>query len=410
VAETKQPGAALHLLGLCSDGGVHSHINHLYALLRMAKDEGVEHVFIHALTDGRDTPPRVGKKFLRAIEKRCKALGVGEIATVSGRYYGMDRDNRWERERQAYDSLANDVGPRFSSAEEAVDAAYKRGEGDEFITPSIIETRDHRTSKIINGDSVVFFNFRQDRARQLSHGFTDAHFEKFHRERLRIRFTTFTSYDKSLNLPVAFPPENVKNTLGEWLAKKRIKQFHTAETEKYAHVTYFFNGGREKPFRGEDRGLFPSPKVTTYDLQPEMSAYEIRDGLLKAMRSGLYGFLVVNFANADMVGHTGKLDATVKAVEVIDECLSALETEAETNGYVMLVTADHGNAEDMTGRYKTSHTLNEVPFFVVDPSKRFVVNRSVRQPKLADVATTVLRVMGVPFAPEMTGNVLVKEK
>ncbi len=410
MGDAKPPGAALHLLGLCSDGGVHSHINHLYALLEMAKQEGLEHVFIHMITDGRDTAPRAAKKFVRAIERKCKALGIGEIATVSGRYFAMDRDNRWERERRAYDALVNDTGLRCKTALDAVDAAYKRKEGDEFITPSIIKTRDHRTSKIIDGDSVIFFNFRQDRARQLSHGFTDVHFDKFRRKRLRIRFTTFTSYDAKLDLPVAFPPEYVKHCLGEWLAKKRVKQFHTAETEKYAHVTYFFNGGRERKFRGEHRVLIPSPKIATYDLQPEMSGEAVCEQVLGAMRSGLYGFVVVNFANADMVGHTGDLKATVQAVEHLDVCLSKLETEAETRGYVMLVTADHGNAEEMHGRYKTSHTLNEVPFILIDSQKRCKLDRGKKAGKLGDVATTILHIMGLPLPKEMTGRVLVKRK
>ncbi len=406
MGDAKQPGAALHLIGLCSDGGVHSHLNHLYALLEMAKREGVEHVFIHAITDGRDTRPRIAKRFLDAIQQRCQKLGLGEVATVTGRYYAMDRDSRWDREQRAYDALVNDKGFHYPSAEKAIDAAYKRGEGDEFIQPSIITTKDYRTSRIIDGDSVIFFNFRQDRARQLAHGFTDVHFDKFRRERRRLRFTTMTSYDKGLDVVVAFPPEQVRNGLAEWLSKHRVRQFHTAETEKYAHVTYFFNGGREKPFRGEDRKLIPSPRISTYDKQPEMSAEGVKEAVLKALRSGLYGFIVVNFANCDMVGHTGDLDATIKAVETVDACLSALETEAETRGVTMLVTADHGNAEEMAGLHQTTHTLNNVPFIVAD--KHHVMQQGVF--KLADIAPTVLSLMGLPRPPEMTGKVLCKTK
>lgn len=401
----KSPGAALHLLGLCSDGGVHSHLNHLYALLDMAKLRKVRRVFIHAITDGRDTESRVARRFLSAIKRRCKKIGLGEIATVSGRYYAMDRDNRWGREKLAYNALTLLKGPRFSNTSTAVLAAYKRGEGDEFIKPSIIKVKSDRTPSIIDGDSVIFFNFRQDRARQLTHGFTDLHFEHFRRKRLSISFSTLTSYDSTLKVPVAFPPEIVKNPLAEWLSRKRLRQFHTAETEKYAHVTYFFNGGRERPFRGEDRLLIPSPKVETYDLQPEMSARPLTKGILKAMQSGLYQFIVVNFANADMVGHTGSLKATIKAVETLDESLSHLETEAKIRGYSLLVTADHGNAEQMSGLYKTTHTLNKVPFFVMD--KNFV-SAGITDGRLADVATTVLYIMNLEKPEEMTGRSLVK--
>lgn len=409
VAEAKQPGSALHLLGLCSDGGVHSHINHLFALLEIAKRERIKHVFIHAITDGRDTPPRVAKKYLAQLERKCKRLGVGEIATVSGRYYAMDRDNRWEREKLAYDALVHDSGSRFLTPALAVDASYKCGEGDEFILPSIIETKDSRTSRIINGDSVLFFNFRHDRPRELCHGFTDVHFDKFQRERLRLRFTTMTSYDKRLNVAVAFPPEPVKLGLAEWLSKHRIKQFHTAETEKYAHVTYFFNGGREKPYRDEFRKMIQSPKIATYDLQPEMSARPVKGEVLKAIRSGLYGFIVVNFANADMVGHTGDYNATLKALEVIDECVSAIETEVENAGAVLLITADHGNAEEMSGQYQTSHTLNNVPLILVDPLQEFSLKKTSKAAYLCDIAPSLLTIMGLPLSPEMTGKVLVKK-
>jgi len=403
MGDAKQPGAALHLIGLCSDGGVHSHIDHLDALLELAKREGVQHLFIHAITDGRDTRPKVAKRFLTAIQERCSALGLGEIATVTGRFYAMDRDSRWERERQAYDALVNDAGRHYTDPLVAVDAAYRRGEGDEFIRPSIIRTKDFRTSRVLDGDSIIFFNFRQDRARQLTHGFTDAHFAKFRRERRRIRFTTMTSYDSTLDVAVAFPPEQVKNGLAEWLSRLRVRQFHTAETEKYAHVTYFFNGGREKPFRGEDRLLVPSPRVRTYDKTPAMSAHGVTEAVLTALRSGLYGFIVVNFANADMVGHTGDLAATITAVEVVDGCLSAIETEAETCGYRLLITADHGNAEEMTGKHQTTHTLNNVPLILADPSFQ-VVEHGVH--KLADIAPTVLALMGLPAPPEMTGKTL----
>ena len=410
VEAAKKPGAALHLLGLCSDGGVHSSLEHLFALLELARRHEVKHLFLHALTDGRDTEARVAKTYLRAIQQRCTKLGVGEIATVGGRYYGMDRDSRWDREKKAYDALVSDVGPRFKTAVAAVDAAYARGEGDEFITPSIIETKDARTSKIIDGDSVIFFNFRQDRARQLSHGFTDEHFTAFAREKVNVRFTTMTSYEKTLKARVAFPPETVENGLAEWLSRNKVRQFHAAETEKYAHVTYFFNGGREQVFRGEERALVPSPRIATYDLKPEMSAAGVLSNAVNALRAGRYGFIVVNFANTDMVGHTGKLEAAVKAVETVDGCLSRLETEAAAHGYVLLVTADHGNVEEMHGVHATSHTLNDVPFFILDPLHRYAANKSVGKARLGDVATTVLAIMGLRAPKEMTGRVLVVKK
>ncbi len=409
VDAARRPGTALHLLGLCSDGGVHSQLTHLFALLELAHRRGVKHVFIHAITDGRDTEPKVAAKYLDLIAKECARVGAGEVATVMGRYYAMDRDNRWDREERAYRTLTTGEGQRFATPQDAVAAAYKRGEGDEFIAPSVITTKDARTGAIIDGDSVVFFNFRQDRARQLSHGFTDERFSKFARRRLKLAFTTFTSYDKALKVPVAFPPEEVAHPLAEWLSLHHVRQFHTAETEKYAHVTYFFNGGRERPFRGEERVLVPSPRIATYDLQPEMSAAGVTEQVLAAMRSGLYPFIVVNFANADMVGHTGKLGATITAVETLDGCLSQLETEAEFRKYVMLVTADHGNAEEMSGQYRTSHTLNNVPFIVVDPLGRYGIDRTITDGKLADVAPTVLKIMGLPAPSEMTGRVLVTE-
>ncbi len=402
MAAATGPGRALHLLGLCSDGGVHSHLRHLYALLELAAKQGVTRCFIHAITDGRDTEPRIAARFLAGIGKRCAALGIGEIATVSGRYYAMDRDNRWERELRAYEALVLDKGLRYETPEAAVRAAYARGEGDEFIQPSIIATRDTRTSRVIDHDSVIFFNFRQDRARQLAHGFTDAHFDKFRRQRLRLRFTTMTQYDAALRLPVAFPPERVAMTLAETLSKRRIRQFHAAETEKYAHVTYFFNGGRESPFRGEERLLVPSPKVSTYDKRPEMSAAGVRDGVLQAIRSGLYGFILVNFANCDMVGHTGSFAATKRAVETVDGCLSAIETEAESHGWRLFITADHGNAEELQGEHETSHTLNPVPFIAADRGLRL----DGRPGRLADVAPTILAAMGLEQPPEMTGRSL----
>jgi len=407
-AHASRPGAALHLIGLCSDGGVHSHIDHLFALLELAHHQHVRRVFIHAVTDGRDTEAKVAKKYIQQIERRCAKLGVGEIATVMGRYYAMDRDNRWDRELRAYDALTLGKGLRAETPVQAVDDAYRRGEGDEFIQPTIVRTREPRTSAIIDGDSVIFFNFRQDRARQLTHGFTDLRFKHFKRKRLDLLFTTFTSYDKQLNVPVAFPPENVENGLAEWLAGHKVRQFHTAETEKYAHVTYFFNGGRETPYYREDRKLVPSPRVATYDLQPEMSAAAVTEQVVGALRSGLYGFIVVNFANADMVGHTGKLTPTIAAVETLDTCLLKLEIEAELRGYVLLITADHGNAEEMSGKYQTSHTLNNVPLIVVDKERRYALTTPKRVGKLADIAPTILAIMRLPKPREMDGAILVQ--
>jgi 2,3-bisphosphoglycerate-independent phosphoglycerate mutase len=409
----KESGAALHLMGLVSDGGVHSHVDHMHACVELARREGVARVFLHAFMDGRDTPPRAGLGTMAAVEKRFRETGYGKVATVSGRYYAMDRDKRWDRVALAWAAIVDAEGQRASSGVAAMEAAYARDEGDEFVKPTVIVNGDGKpVGPVRDGDAVLFFNFRADRAREITRAFTQRGFKEFERRRAPAltAYVCMTEYDKTFELPVAFPPQDLTEIFPEIVAHAGMKQLRCAETEKYAHVTFFFNGGRETVYPGEDRILVPSPRdVKTYDQKPEMSAREVTDKLVAALGTGQYGFVLVNFANPDMVGHTGILEAAVKAVKVVDECLGRLWQAARAQGMAMLVTADHGNCEMMTdpvtGQPHTAHTLNPVPFILADPDFRGAKLRA--KGILADVAPTILQVMGLPQPREMKGLGLV---
>ncbi len=394
----------LHLIGLLSDGGVHSHITHLYALLEMARSMDLSRVFVHAILDGRDVPPRSALGYFRDLEEKFSQTGTGSTATVSGRYYTMDRDRRWERVEKAYRCLVYGEGLRADSAEEAVRKGYDRGENDEFIMPTVVDDK----GMVDDGDSIIFFNFRPDRAREITRAFVDKDFQEFATKPIRVHYTCMTQYDATLNAPVAFPAENLTDTLGEVVSRAGLKQLRIAETEKYAHVTYFFNGGKEEVNPGEDRVLIPSPKVATYDLQPQMSAYEVRDELLARLDSGRYDLVVLNFANPDMVGHTGIFEAAVKAVEVVDGCVGEIVNRILSLGGAVLLTADHGNAEKMqdsdTGQPHTAHTTNPVPISLITSDRKSY--RLREDGILADVAPTALELMHIPQPEAMTGRTL----
>ena len=407
-------GGSLHLMGLLSDGGVHSHQEHLYALLDLARREGVARTFVHAFMDGRDTPPRSGVEYMRQLEARLRETGYGRLGTVAGRFYAMDRDKRWDRVGQAYAALVHGQGQRARTGVEAMEASYAQGEGDEFVLPTAIVDGDGRpVGPVRDGDAILFFNFRADRAREITRAFTQDDFKEFDRKgapRLSA-YVCLTEYDKTFTLPVAFPPQELTEIFPEIVSRAGLAQLRCAETEKYAHVTFFFNGGRELVYPGEDRILVPSPRdVKTYDQKPEMSAREVTDRLVEAIGSGKYAFVLVNYANPDMVGHTGILEAAVKAVRVVDECIGRLWQAARKQGMAMVVTADHGNCEMMTdpvtGQPHTAHTLGPVPFLLADPDFRGAKLRS--KGMLADVAPTLLRVMGLPQPREMKGLGLVQ--
>lgn len=399
-------GKALHLWGLLSDGGVHSHIDHLIALLNMAKSLSVPQVYVHCFLDGRDVPPRNARLYIARLEEHMKAAGLGRIATISGRYYAMDRDKRWDRVRLAYDAMTSGTGLTAESASEALANAYARDENDEFVKPTVILNEGRPTATVCDGDSIIMFNFRPDRAREITRSFCDPDFDGFDRTVLPadIRYVCMTTYDDTIpNAQVAFPPEHFANTLGEYVSKLGMTQLRLAETEKYAHVTFFFNGGVETPNPGEDRILVPSPKVATYDLQPEMSAPEVCDRAVEAINSGKYDLIIMNFANPDMVGHTGVFEAAVAAVETVDSCVGRIYEALSTNGGSMFITADHGNADtmkDADGNTITAHSTNPVPAILVTPQKI----ESLRQGILADIAPTLLDLMGIPKPDEMTGS------
>lgn len=405
----KENNASLHLMGLLSDGGVHSHIGHLKGLLEFAKKEGLQKVYVHAFMDGRDVPPASGKDFIVKAEEMMKEVGVGQIATVSGRYYAMDRDNRWERVQLAYNAIVLGEGEKASSAVEAIENSYHDEKTDEFVIPCVIEEDGHPTATIKNGDSVVFFNFRPDRARELTRAINDKEFAGFKRETLNLTFVTMTQYDKTLEgVNIAFKPQTLVNTLGEYVSSKGLKQLRIAETEKYAHVTFFFNGGVEKENPGEERKVIPSPKVATYDLKPEMSAYEVTDELLNRLDQDKYDMIILNFANPDMVGHTGVVKAAVKAIEAVDECLGKIVDKVLEKDGTVFITADHGNAETeidfSTGNPFTAHTTNPVPFVWVSNN---INGRTLKSGKLADIAPTMLNVMNLEVPKEMTGECLI---
>jgi len=394
----------LHLVGLLSPGGVHSHERHLHALLRLAGDAGVKRIRVHAFLDGRDTAPRSAKKSIEATESVLRAIPGSAVATVSGRFFGMDRDKRWDRVEKAYRAMVSGEGLRAASPSKALEDAYARGESDEFVTPTVIDGVD---GSIRDGDTVLAFNFRPDRMRQISRALADPAFDEFPRpwRPADLHYVTMTEYDETFPYPVIFTDEPLRHTLGEVVSRAGIRQLRIAETEKYAHVTYFFNGSEETPFPGEDRILIPSPKVTTYDQKPEMSALEVTEELERRLDGRTYGFFVLNFANADMVGHTGVLEAAVRAVETVDRCLGRVLEAVGRGGGLALVTADHGNAEQMideeTGGPHTAHTLNPVPVLIAAGEAR-----PVRSGILADVAPTILGLMDLKAPPEMTGSSL----
>ncbi len=401
----KQNNTSLHIMGLLSDGGVHSHIDHLYGVIEMAKNFGLNKVYIHAFTDGRDVPPTSGIEFVKSCEKKLQEIGVGKIATVSGRYYAMDRDNRWDRVEKAYAAMVDGEGQKAGSAAEAVEASYKSGVTDEFIVPTVCL----ENATINDGDSVIFINFRPDRAREITRSLVESDFDKFKRSRgyLKLNFVCMTQYDKTIpNVEIAFEDISLKNTLGEYISNKGLNQLRIAETEKYAHVTFFFNGGREEEFKNEDRALIKSPNVATYDLQPEMSAYLVTDEVVKRIESEKYDVVVLNYANCDMVGHTGVFDAAVKAVEAVDDCLKKTLDAVKDAGGVAIVTADHGNADKMydeEGKPFTAHTTNPVTFTVVGYDCKLRDNGG----KLSDIAPTMLEILGLEKPSEMTGESLI---
>ena len=400
---------ALHIFGLLSDGGVHSHIDHFKAMIEFAKKQKIAKVYIHAFLDGRDTPPKSAEKFIRSTEDFCKEIGVGELATLSGRFYSMDRDKRWERTEAAYDLIINSKANSYAnSATEAIESAYNKNESDEFISPTIIQSDDTKI-KIQENDCILFMNFRSDRARQITDAILNESFDGFQRKRRvkNLTYFTLTNYDESQKkaIPI-FPSIEVKNTLGEFVSDLGKTQLRIAETEKYPHVTFFFNGGQEKPYRGEDRILVSSPKVETYDLKPEMSAYELTEKLSKAIKSKKYDLIICNYANSDMVGHTGILSAAIKAIETLDECVGKVAQAIKNIGGHLIITADHGNAELMTDEVNqqahTQHTTNLVPFIYMGKKSKL---RS--EGKLSDIAPTILKIMGEQPPNEMTGKSLI---
>ena len=405
VENCKKNGGALHLMGLMSDGGVHSHNSHLYGLVELAKRAGLEKVYIHAFMDGRDVPPTSGVEFIKDCQNKLAQIGVGKIATVMGRYYVMDRDNRWERVEKAYAAMVYGEGNQNPDPAAAVEASYKEDVTDEFIVPTVCE----QNAQIQGNDSVIFFNFRPDRAREITRTLVDPGFTGFERKNglFPLYYVCMTQYDATMpNVQVAFKPQELTHTFGEYISEKGLTQLRIAETEKYAHVTFFFNGGVEAPFPGEDRALINSPKVATYDLKPEMSAYEVTDEVLKRIASDKYDVIILNYANCDMVGHTGVFEAAEKAVEAVDTCVGKMVDAILGKGGVALITADHGNADKMyeeDGSPFTAHTTNPVPFVVVGRDCQLREGG-----RLADIAPTMLKILGLPQPPEMTGESLIK--
>ncbi len=406
----KKHGSKLHLFGLLSDGGVHSHNSHLYALLEMAKREGLEDVYVHCFLDGRDTPPKSGKNYVQQLVEKMRTIGVGKIASVMGRYYAMDRDNRWDRVQKAYDAMALGFGETSESAVSAVEKSYNDDATDEFVIPTVITEEGEPVATINENDSIIFYNFRPDRAREITRPFVDEQFDGFERtkEYFPVQFICMTQYDAEMpNVTVAYKPQTLTNTFGEYISSKGYRQLRIAETEKYAHVTFFFNGGVESVYEGEDRALIPSPKVATYDLKPEMSAYEVTEEALKRIHSKEYDTIILNFANCDMVGHTGIFEAAVKAVETVDECLGKVVDAVLEQDGILLITADHGNSEQMvdynTGSPFTAHTTNVVPLILVG------MDAKLSKGRLADLAPTMLDIMGLEKPAEMTGESLISK-
>lgn len=403
-----EKGGAVHLLGLLSPGGVHSHTRHLEALVKYAKSSGVKELYVHAFLDGRDVPPKSAKAYIVDVEAMMRRENLGKIATVSGRYYPMDRDNRWDRVKKSWDAMVLGRGRTAATATEAVDLSYQAGVTDEFMEPTIIFNDGKPIGSVKNGDSVIFFNFRGDRAREITRAFNEQDFTSFEREILpRVYYVCFMDYLKEPGYNIAFFLPDTKDGLSETLSKKGIRQLHTAETEKFAHVTFFFNGGREEPFEGEDRALIPSPKVATYDLKPEMSAEDVAQTVVDALESGKYGFIAVNFANCDMVGHTGVYEAAVKAVRTVDSCVGRVTEKARSLGWSVAITADHGNADEMkdpvTGEVSTAHSLNPVPFILTGEDGI----KLRKDGDFGDVAPTILEIFGISQPEAMKGRSLI---
>ena len=400
----RKNNSSLHLMGLLSDGGVHSHIEHLFGLLNLAKKQGLTKVYVHCFLDGRDVPPSSGKDYVAKLQDKLNELGIGKIASVMGRYYAMDRDNRWERVGKAYDAIVKGEGIFCDDAVKAVENSYAEKVTDEFVVPCVIG--DPKEGRISANDSVVFYNFRPDRAREITRTLVDPDFTGFEREFFPLCYICMTQYDATMpNVQVAFKPQTLKNTFGAYISEKGLKQLRIAETEKYAHVTFFFNGGVETVSEGEDRALIHSPKVATYDLQPEISAYLVTDELLSRLDSGKYDVVILNFANCDMVGHTGVFDAAVKAVEAVDSCVGKVVEKVLSMDGTVLLTADHGNADKMyeeDGSPFTAHTTNPVPFLVIGQG-----DCKLREGRLADIAPTMLKVLGLPQPEEMTGTSII---
>ncbi len=403
IENCKKNNSALHLMGLLSSGGVHSHNTHLYGLLELAKKSGLEKVYVHCFMDGRDVPPSSGKEFVEELCNKMKEIGVGEIATINGRYYAMDRDNNWDRVKKTYDAMVNGIGEFYDCPVEAMQKSYDNGVTDEFVIPCVCS----KNGKVSANDSIIFFNFRPDRAREITRTFVDDNFKGFEREKLPLYFVCFTQYDATMpNVEVAFKPQSLKNTFGEYIAEKGLTQLRIAETEKYAHVTFFFNGGVEKQYPNEERILVNSPKeVATYDLKPSMSAYEVAVKAVNAMNSDKFDVMILNFANCDMVGHTGVFDAAKSAVEAVDTCVGAVVEAVTNKGGVAFITADHGNADKMyedDGSAFTAHTTNPVPFIVVGKDCKLREGGV-----LADIAPTMLKVLGLEQPAEMTGKSII---
>ena len=410
IENCKKYNSKLHILGLVSDGGVHSHIRHLYGLLEMAKRRDFENVYVHCFLDGRDTPPASAEGYITELEEKMKEKGIGKIASISGRYYAMDRDKRWDRVEKCYNALVKGEGNKSASATIAIENSYQKEVFDEFVEPTVICNGETPIATIGEHDSVIFFNFRPDRAREITRAIVDPKFDGFETKKMETYFVCFTSYDETMpNVKIAFKKEPLVNTFGEVVSKNGLKQLRIAETEKYAHVTFFFNGGEEKQYPGEDRILVPSPKVATYDMQPEMSAREVTEKVVEAINLNKYNVIILNYANPDMVGHTGSLPAAIKAVETIDECVGKVVEAMLAHDGTMLITADHGNCEQMidykTGDPHTAHTTNPVPLILVTENK----DLKIKEGKLADLAPTMLDILGIEKPEEMTGeSILVK--
>ena len=408
IENCKKNNSKLHILGLVSDGGVHSHIRHLYGLLELAKRRDFEDVYVHCFLDGRDTPPASAEGYIIKLQEKMQEKGIGKIASISGRFYSMDRDKRWQRVQKCYDALVKGEGLKANSAVKAIEDSYQKEVFDEFVEPTVICNGEEPIAKIEENDSVIFFNFRPDRAREITRAIVDKEFNEFETKKMNVYFVCFTNYDETMpNVHIAFKKETLHNTFGEVVSKAGLTQLRIAETEKYAHVTFFFNGGEEKQYPGEDRILVPSPKVETYDQKPEMSAYEVTDKVVEALENDKYDAVILNFANTDMVGHTGSLEAAIKAVEAVDECVGRIVKVIEEKKGNLLITADHGNAEQMidykTGEPHTAHTTNPVPIILITDNPNYKLKENG---KLADLAPTMLDLMGLEKPEEMTGESL----